>query len=78
MPGDLTLGPPCACTVLGEHEEEVMAFGSFDGTARVWWPEDRPSAELKEEPIAGFYDTGVAEIEDTDLEDNDVEDEEES
>lgn len=55
----------------GMHDEEVMAFGSFDATARVWWPEDRPSAALDEEPIAGFFDTSIADIEDTDLEDND-------
>jgi hypothetical protein len=51
------------------HDEEVMAFGSFDATARVWWPEGRPSAELEEEPIAGFFDTSIADIGDTDLED---------
>lgn len=64
-------------TVPGVHKEEVMAFGSFDGTARVWWPEDRPSAQLSEEPITGFFDTGVADIGDTDLEDNDDGDEQE-
>ena len=57
------------CTVAGVHDEEVMAFGSFDATARVWWPEGRPSAELEEEPIAGFFDTSIADIGDTDLED---------
>jgi hypothetical protein len=57
------------CTAAGVHDEEVMAFGSFDATARVWWPEGRPSAELEEEPIAGFFDTSIADIGDTDLED---------
>ena len=42
-----------------------MAYGSYDSTARVWWPADsrihgftdsRPPATLKEEPIAGFFD----------------------
>eukprot|EP01044_Picomonas_judraskeda_P018388 COSAG03_NODE_3638_length_1905_cov_2.049834_3_plen_48_part_00 len=44
----------CIILYLCNIEEEVMAFGSFDATARVWWPEDRPSAELTEEPIAGL------------------------
>jgi hypothetical protein len=54
-------------------EMEVMAYGSFDATLRVWRPAN--PCVRQDEDVVNFFDPSVADIGDTEEEEEEEEEE---
>ena len=67
---DSTVRPNPHCTLAPQAMAPGLMAVCLATQVRVWRPAAKGAAGGAEEAIEGFYDTGVADIGDTDLEDD--------